>query len=173
MRSNRPSSSSSRARSDFQFLLLQLCGRFPPPAGSDRSLPSENRPRKGWHTSSDDGSRRERPAPESLLGHSAVEAAGPAVALVVGAVEILDLRVALIEMKVKVAARSRRRPEARKTCSFPRPSLRRLRILPRFCCTCSKTGSLNDRLVHILEDRPSSHGHSPAAFCSCMTWSRS
>ena len=80
-------------------------------------------------------------------------AAGAAIALVVGAVEILDLRVSLIEMKMKVAPAVGADQKPGKHAPFPVLRLT-LSHLAALLLHLFKDGTLNDRLMHILENRP-------------------
>jgi hypothetical protein len=62
----------------------------------------------------------------------------PAVALIVGAVEILDLRVALIEMEAKIAATISADQKAGEHVMLAFVGAA-LADFSRFCCTCSNT----------------------------------
>ena len=79
--------------------------------------------------------------------------AGAAVALVVGAVEILDLRIALIEVEVKVAAAISADQQAGKHIVFSVVSAALADFAP-FLLHLLIHSTLDDRLMDVLEHHP-------------------
>ena len=84
-----------------------------------------------------------------IMGRSA----GPPVALVVGAVEILDIRVALVEMEVEVIAAISTYQKTGKHIALPIVSTA-LAYFPSLLLNLFPHGAINDRLMHILENDP-------------------
>ncbi len=79
--------------------------------------------------------------------------AAPTVALVVGAVEILDVGVALIEMKVQVVSAISTDQQAGKHIAFPFVGTA-LADLAALLLDLLKDRPLNDGFVDVLEDDP-------------------
>ena len=79
--------------------------------------------------------------------------AGAAIALVVGAVEILDLRIALIEVKVKVAAAIGADQQAGKHIVFSIVGAALTDFAP-FLLYLLIHSTLDDRLMDVLEHHP-------------------
>lgn len=75
------------------------------------------------------------------------------VALIVGAVKILDIRIALIEMEVEIAAAIGAYQEAGEHIAFPVVGSA-LADFPPLLLDLFPYGTINDRLMHILENDP-------------------
>ena len=78
---------------------------------------------------------------------------GPPVALVVGTVEILDIGVALVEMEVEVIAAIGTYQKAGEHIALPIVSAA-LAYFPPLLLDLFPHGTVNDRLMHILENDP-------------------
>ena len=78
---------------------------------------------------------------------------GPPVALVVGAVKILDIGVALVEMEVEVIATIGTHQQTGKHIAFSIVSAA-LPYFPSLLLDLFPHGTVNDRLMHILENDP-------------------
>jgi len=77
----------------------------------------------------------------------------PSAALIVGTVEILDFRVPLVEMEVEIAATISAHQEAGKHIAFPFIGAA-LADFPPLLLDLLPYGTINNRLMHILENGP-------------------
>ena len=78
---------------------------------------------------------------------------GTSIALVVGAVEILDIRIALIEMEVEIAATISTYQQAGKHIAFPIARAALADFAP-FLLNLLPHGTIYDRFVDVLENDP-------------------
>ena len=97
--------------------------------------------------------------------------AGATVALVVGAVEILDFRVALIEVEMQIAAAVCADKQAGEHIVFSVAGTA-FAHFSALLLYLLKHGTFNNWLVNIFGTQPNFPGRYESASYSCRTWSR-